>query len=449
MESLDRRDFLKKSAACTAGMMASAPAIAKNLARSSPNETINVAVAGIRSRGFIYNGGGHCVNLAKIPNVRIVAVCDVDERLFPDIAPQLEKMTGQKPRTEVDFRRLLDDKDIHAISIATPDHWHALQTVWACQAGKDVYVEKPISYTVDEGRKMVQAARKYGRIVQVGTQSRSSPVVHEAIKLIRQGVLGEIYMGKSYVYRYREDIGHKPNGPIPEGVHWDLFLGPAPYRPFNENRFHYQWHWVWDTSTTEFGNNGTHGIDRIRLAMDKRVHPEKIHCAGNLYNRRGSDQEVPNFQMATFEYGDGTILETEVRCLDTNDEGGEREGSLLYGTEGWMYLNYSHFKTYLGREGAPGPSLTLKEVQPPVDTLEKLHFGNWIDCIRSRKWQDLNADILEGHLSTAMMHLGNISYRTGRKLHFNPSSEKFVNDEDADTYLTRNYRPPYVMPDPV
>jgi len=319
MESLDRRDFLKKSAACTAGMMASAPAIAKNLARSSPNETINVAVAGIRSRGFIYNGGGHCVNLAKIPNVRIVAVCDVDERLFPDIAPQLEKMTGQKPRTEVDFRRLLDDKDIHAISIATPDHWHALQTVWACQAGKDVYVEKPISYTVDEGRKMVQAARKYGRIVQVGTQSRSSPVVHEAIKLIRQGVLGEIYMGKSYVYRYREDIGHKPNGPIPEGVHWDLFLGPAPYRPFNENRFHYQWHWVWDTSTTEFGNNGTHGIDRIRLAMNKRVHPEKIHCAGNLYNRRGSDQEVPNFQMATFEYGDGTILETEIRCLDTND----------------------------------------------------------------------------------------------------------------------------------
>jgi predicted dehydrogenase len=256
-------------------------------------------------------------------------------------------------------------------------------------------------------------------------------------------------MGKSFVYRFRENIGHKPDAPIPQGVHWDMFLGPAPYRPFNENRFHYQWHWVWDTSTTEFGNNGTHGIDRIRLVMDKRVHPQKIHCAGNLYNRRGSDQEVPNFQLATFEYGDGTILQTEVRCLDTNEEGGEREGSLLYGTEGWMYLNYSEFKSYLGRKSVPGPALTLKEVKPPVESLERLHFGNWIDCIRSRRWQDLTADILEGHMSTAMMHLGNISFRTGRKLHFNPTAEKFVGDEDADTYLIRNYRPPYVMPDEV
>ncbi|NWG14467.1 MAG: Gfo/Idh/MocA family oxidoreductase [Acidobacteria bacterium] len=449
MESLDRRDFLKKSAVTTAGVMASAPVMMSHLARSSPNETINVAVAGIRSRGFTYNGGGHCLNLSKIPNVRIVKVCDVDERLFPEVVSGLEKMTGNKVKTEVDFRRLLDDKDIDAVSISTPDHWHALQTIWACQAGKDVYVEKPVSYTVDEGRKMVQAARKYNRVVQVGTQSRSSPVVHEAVKLVRKGLLGEVYMGKAFVYRFRENIGHKPDGPIPEGVHWDLFLGPAPYRPFNENRFHYQWHWVWDTSTTVFGNNGTHGIDRIRLVMDKRVHPEKIHCAGNLYNRRGSDQEVPNFQLATFEYGDGTILETEVRCLDTNDEGGEREGSLLYGTEGWMYLNYSVFRTYLGRKSEPGPSMTLKDVKPPVEALERLHFGNWIDCIRSRRWQDLAADILEGHMSTAMMHLGNISYRTGRKLHFNPSAEKFVNDEDADTYLTRNYRPPYVVPDVV
>lgn len=446
MESSDRRDFLKKSAASTAGILVGAAKIAKGQAKNSANDTINVAVAGIRSRGFIYAGGGHCANLAKIPGVRIVKLCDVDERLFSKTVADLEQITGYKAKTEVDFRRLLDDKDIDAISIATPDHWHALQTIWACQAGKDVYIEKPISYNIDEGRKMVQAARKYNRVVQVGTQSRSSPVVHEAVKLIREGVLGEVYMGKSFVYRFRENIGHKEDSPVPDGVHWDLFLGPAPYRPFNENRFHYQWHWVWDTSTTEFGNNGTHGTDRIRLAMNKRIHPEKIHCAGNLYNRRGSDQEVPNFQVATFEYGDGTILELEVRCLDTNDEGGEREGSLIYGTEGWMYLNHGVFRTYMGRKSEPGKSMTLKEVNPPVESLEKLHFGNWIDCIRSRKWQDLAADILEGHMSTAMMHLGNIAYRTGRKLHFNPNSEKFVNDEDADSYLTRDYRPPYVIP---
>ena len=448
MKQYDRRDFIRKSAASTAGMVA-APMIAKGLVSSSPNETVNVAVAGIRSRGFEYSGGGHCVNLAKIPGVRIVKLCDIDERLFPNTVADLEKITGYRAKTEVDFRRLLDDKDIDAISIATPDHWHALQTIWACQAGKDVYVEKPISYNIVEGRKMVQAARKYNRVVQVGTQSRSSPVVQEAVKLIRKGVLGEVYMGKSFVYRYRENIGHKEDGPIPEGVHWDMFLGPAPYRPFNENRFHYQWHWVWDTSTTEFGNNGTHGIDRIRLVMDKRVHPEKIHCAGNLYNRRGSDQEVPNFQLATFEYSDGIILETEVRCLDTNPEGGEREGSLIYGTEGWMYLNHNVFRTYLGRKSEPGPSLVGKEMKPPLGQLELLHFTNWINCIRSRKWQDLNADVLEGHMSTAIMHLGNIAYRTGRALHFNPNSEKFVNDEDADSYLTRDYRPPYVLPEQV
>jgi predicted dehydrogenase len=449
MKSLDRRDFLRKSAASTAGVMAAAPMVAKGLAQNSPNSTINVAVAGIRGRGLVYGGGGHCVNLAKIPGVHIVTLCDVDERLFSKAVPDLEKITGYKVKTEVDFRRLLDDKGIDAITIATPDHWHALQTIWACQAGKDVYVEKPVSYTIDEGRKMVQAARKYNRVVQAGTQSRSSPVVNEAVKLIRQGVLGEVYMGKAFVYRYRDNIGHKEDAPIPEGVHWDRFLGPAPYRPFNENRFHYQWHWVWDTSTTEFGNNGTHGMDRIRLAMNKRVHPEKIFCAGNLYNRRGSDQEVPNFQIATFEYPDGIILELEVRCLDTNPESNEREGSLIYGTEGWMYLNHTVFRTYLGRKDTPGPALNGREMKPPIEGLEKLHFGNWIDCVRSRKWQDLNADILEGHMSTAMMHLGNIAYRTGRQLRFNPNSEKFVNDEDADSYLTRDYRPPYVLPQTV
>jgi len=449
MKPLNRRNFLRKSAASTTAAMVAAPSLAKNLATQSPNDTINVAVVGVRSRGFSYGKGGHCLNLSKIPGVRIVKLCDIDERLFAEKVSELEQMTGYRAETEVDFRRLLDDKDIDAISIATPDHWHALQTIWACQAGKDVYVEKPASYTLAEGRKMVQAARKYNRVVQIGTQSRSSPVVHEAAKLISQGVLGEVYMGKAFVYRYREDIGHKPDGPIPNGVHWDLFLGPAPYRPFNENRFHYQWHWVWDTSTTEFGNNGTHGMDRIRLVMNKQVHPERIHCSGGLYNRRGSDQEVPNFQAATFEFGDGTILELEVRCLDTNEEGGEREGSLIYGTEGWMYLNHTVFRTYLGRKSEPGPSMSGIPVDPPVETLERLHFGNWIDCVRSRRWQDLNADIQQGHMSTAMMHLGNIAYRTGRKLHFNPTSERFVNDEDADSYLTRNYRPPYVVPEKV
>ena len=448
MDLIDRRTFLK-SAAGTAGVVAGATVLKGVQKKNSPNDTVNVAVVGIRSRGSFYGGGGHCENLAKLPNVRIVKLCDVDERLFPKVLADLEKLTGYKTKTEVDFRRLLEDKDIDAVSLATPDHWHALHTVWACQAGKDVYVEKPVSYTVEEGRRMVQAARKYNRVVQVGTQSRSSKVVQEAVRLVREGVIGKVYMGRGIVYRYRESIGRIQNSPVPEGVHWDLFLGPAPSRPFNLNRFHYNWHWVWDTSTTEFGNNGTHQMDRIRWALGKLVHPKVIHCAGKLYHREDSDQEVPNFQAATFEYDDGIILELEVRCLDANSEAGFKEGSFLYGTEGWMYVTHLEFQTFLGRKAEPGPAMKGRDLKPPVTQLESIHFQNFIDCVRSRQWQNLNADILEGHLSTALMHLGNISYRTGRKLVFDSSSEKFVNDNDANSYLTRTYRKPYVLPDSV
>jgi predicted dehydrogenase len=448
MSVLDRREFLQKTTS-SAGVILGAPMIKSGMSKDKPSETIRVAVVGIRSRGAVYSGGGHLLNLAKIPNVKVSKICDIDERLFADTIKEFEKTAGYRPQTETDFRRLLDDKEIDAVSLATPDHWHALHTIWACQAGKDVYVEKPISYTIEEGRKMVEAARKYNRIVQVGTQSRSSKVVHEAVRLIQDGVIGKPYMGRGIVYRFRESIGRVKDSPIPDGVNWDVFLGPAPYRPFNENRFHYNWHWVWDTSTTEFGNNGTHAMDRIRWAMNKRVHPKIIHCMGGLYHRNDTDQEVPNVQVATFEYDDGTFFELEVRCLDSNPEANVRGGSFVYGTEGWMFIDHLEFKTYLGRNNDPGPTMTGKDLQPVVERLEPIHFGNWIDCIRSRKWQNLNADIAEGHLSTSMMHLGNISYRTGRKLHFNSAAEKFVDDEDADSYLTRQYRPPFVLPEKV
>jgi predicted dehydrogenase len=411
----------------------------------------------------MYGGGGHYVNYCKMPNVRVTTLCDVDERLFPEAVKNVEEIGGNTPKTVVDFRDLLDDKDIDVISIATPDHWHALQTVWACQAGKDVYIEKPISYNISEGRKMVEAARKYNRIVQVGTQNRSNQVAKEAVKFLHAGKLGDIYMGRAIVYGHRGNIGHVKHIPIPEGVHWDLFLGPAPYRPFSENRFHYNWHWYWDTSTSEFGNNGTHSMDLIRWGINKRDHPQKIHSTGGFYGW-DSDQEVPNIQLASYEYEDGTILELEVRSLYTNPEFGGKSGSFFYGTEGWMYLGGGEFKTFFGPKDEPGPSMSssdtnrdvLKNIAEAkseddvkVRELEYAHFSNFIDCVRSRKWQDLNADILEGHMSTAFAHLGNISYRTGRKLIFNSHSERFINDEDANSYLTRNYRHPYVMPDQV
>jgi len=457
MKTTNRREFLKKSTAALGGAMIGAPMVKSGFANNSPQDTVNIAVAGIRSRGAIYGGGGHYGNFCKIPNVRVAAVCDVDERLFPKAVSEVEELGGNKPKTYVDFRDLLEDKDIDAVSIATPDHWHALQTIWACQAGKDVYVEKPISYTIEEGRKMVQAARKYNRVVQVGTQSRSHQVAREAIQCVRDGTLGDVYMGRGIVYGHRRTIGRIQDGPIPEGVHWDLFLGPAPYRPFNENRFHYNWHWFWDTSTTEFGNNGVHAMDIVRWGMNKRTHPVKIQCTGGLYGRQDSDQEIPNLQVATFEYEDGTIMELEVRSLFTNPEFREKGGSFFYGTDGWMYRGDGGFSTFLGTKDEPGPSLTNEDLAT-VEADNKTsvimqgvepHFVNFIDSVRSRKWQDLNADILEGHLSTAMMHLGNIAYRTGRTLIFDPHSERFVDDENANSYLTRDYRYPYVLPDKV
>jgi len=447
MELINRRGFLKNSAVATAGLMVSAPVAKKGFAKNSPNDTINVAVVGIRSRGRT-----HCSKFSRIPNVNVVAICDIDKRLFRKVAAGIEDITGKTPKTVVDFRELLDDKDIDAVSIATPDHWHALQTVWACQAGKDVYVEKPLSYNIDEGRKMVQAARKYNRVVQTGTNHVGRKVVKAGIKFVREGKLGEIYMGRVIIFGGRGNIGHVKDSTIPDGVDWNLFLGPAPYRPFNENRFHYKWHWFWDYSTTEFGNNGVHYMDMVRRGLNKRVHPIKIHCTGGYYIY-DSDQEIPNIQTATYEYEDGIITQLEVRSLFTNPEAGSKGGCFLYGSDGWMHLSSNGYKTYFGPKDEPGPSMSSRdEVHQPTDPEAKgldPHFTNFIDCVRSRRWQDLNADILEGHMSTTICHLGNISYRTGRKLTFNPYSEIFIDDDDANSYLTREYRQPYAVPDEV
>jgi predicted dehydrogenase len=444
MKPEKRREFIKKSVVVSAGLAVGAPAYIEGFAQSKPSEVMNVAVAGIGSRGGFYGGSGHTANYTKIKNSRVVAICDVDENLFPKAIADIEKLVGTKPRTVVDFRDLLDDQDIDVISIATPDHWHALHTIWACQAGKDVYVEKPLAHTIEEGRKMVQAARKYNRVVQVGTQHRSNRISQKGIPLLQEGVIGDIYLGRASVYGHRPSIGRVQDSPVPEGVHWDLHRGPAPMIPFNKNHFHYKWHWYWDTATGEFGNNGVHGIDRVRLGMKKNVHPRKISCCGGFY-LWDSDQEVPNLQVATFEYEDGAILELEVRSLFTPRD---QEGLLFLGSEGYGQLRYGSFQTFLGPKREPGPSVTSENLEKTGTEEAGIdpHFVNFLDCVRSRNWQNLVADVLEGHLSTTITHLGNIAYKTGRKLVFDNETEKFVNDKEADTYLTREYRKPYVLP---
>jgi len=467
MKTVKRREFIRNSAAATAGLTIGAPSYISDYMQNKPSDTINVAVAGIRSRGGYYYGGtGHTANYTKIKNSRVVTVCDVDENLFPVEIGWIEKLGGKKPKTAIDFRELLDDKDVDAISIATPDHWHALQTIWSCQAGKDVYIEKPLAWSLGEGRKMVEAARKYNRIVQTGTNYRSNRITQKAIQMLQDGVIGDIYMGRVTIFGHRQNIGRVPDSPVPAGVNWDLHRGPAPMIPFNKNHFHYNWHWYWDTATGEFGNNGVHGIDRVRVAMKINEHPVKISCSGGFY-AYDSDQEVPNLQVGTFEYANGKIIELEVRSLYTPEE---QEGIIFLGSEGYALLGSDSFKTFMVPKSKPGQTMadektsktlgklqsqeiTIKELDPdPVrEDYEKnrieFHFVNFLDCIRSRKRENLNAEVEGGHLSTTITPLGNIAYKTGRKLIFDGKTEKFVNDKEADSYLFRQMeRKPFVLP---
>ncbi|MBN2010780.1 Gfo/Idh/MocA family oxidoreductase [candidate division KSB1 bacterium] len=463
MQDINRRSFISKSTAASAGVIVGLPIVTKSYAKSSPNDTINIAMIGTRIRWQKLFPA-----LANVPNVRIVTLCDIDQRLLPEAVSAVEALTGHKPKTETEYRKVLEDKHIDAVVISTPNHWHALQTIWACQAGKDVYVEKPVSHTIVEGRKMVEAARKYNRVVQAGTQSRSSTGMIDAIKFLHEGRLGELYMVKGLCLKPRASIGHTIDSEIPIGVNWDTFLGPAPYRPFNENRFHYKWHWFWDTGNGDLGNQGPHQTDIARWALNIRTHPIKISGVGKIYVW-DSDQETPNTQHIEFEYEDGRIIQFEVRGMASNPEAGIRIGNIYFGHKGWMGTNhtdgrtsqvhytdiklqpngFSSYKEEIGPIFSDKPRDVVDYVKPEVEEALILHFQNFIDCVRSRKWQDLNGEILDGHLSSSLCHLGNIACRLNRTLEFNPNSEKFVNDEEADSYLTKMYRAPYLLPEKV
>ena len=434
---MDRRYFLMSAAAA-------ATTTTKGLA--SPNDTIRVAIVGVRGQGR-----SHIREYSRMQNVEIAAIVDIDDSVRNQRIAEIEKMGKKKPAGFTDLRKVLEDKDIDAISIATPNHQHTLQTIWSLQAGKHVYVEKPCSHNMFESKQIVAAARKYNKLVQHGTNSRSTVALREAVQKLNDGVIGEVYMARGLCFKWRDTIGRTPEEPVPAGVDYDLWTGPAPKRPFTRNRFHYNWHWFWDYGNGDLGNQGIHEVDIARWGLGVK-YPTKISAMGGKY-MFDDDQETPNTLTATYEFevdGKKKLMVFEVRHWITNDEAGigvradgkpgNTVGNLFYGSKGYMAIDgYDQYKTFLGREQQPGPA--RKEGGS--------NWANFINALRSGSRGELNAEIEEGAISCTLVHLANISYRLGRTLYFDPETYSCKGDKEATAMFTRNYRKPFVVPEKV
>jgi predicted dehydrogenase len=453
-----RREFIKTTAIGAAGLTIGGMGLSPKSYASvqGANDRINMAVVGVRSRGRDHVNSW--CTLHENRNVRVMTVCDVDEQFFGPVAKIVQDRTGVAVKTEWDMRKVFDDKDIDAVSFGVPNHWHALSAIWACQAGKHVYAEKPTSHNVFEGRKMVEAASKYNVRVQTGCQNRSIPNVIEAIKFLHNGGIGDVFMAKGLCYKPRDSFGIAPDGTPPESLHYDMWLGPAPYRPYNEKRVHYNWHWFWATGNGDTGNQGPHQFDIARWGLNKDEHPVSVFSMGDIYgiNPAECEQETPNTQTSLFKYKDGKILEFETRGRYTNDESslGIRIGNIFYGTEGYLELDGDTWKAFRQREREPFAGSASMESKPADPTFLAApggteHFANFLDAIRSGKDESLNCHISVGHISSCLPLLANISYLLGRELPFDGEKEKFVNDKEADAMLTRVYRKPYIVPEKV
>ncbi|HRR34950.1 MAG TPA: Gfo/Idh/MocA family oxidoreductase [Kiritimatiellia bacterium] len=422
------------------------------------NNRVRVAVIGIHGMGQ-----NHIREYAALPDVDVAALCDVDANLFGPVIKKHFTDKGLKPpKTYTDLRKLYEDPEIDAVSIVTPNHWHTLAAIWAIQAGKHVSVEKPCCHNIYEGGKLVEAAKKYRVIVQDGAEQRSNPCAQSMAAFLHNGGLGEVYMAKGICYKWRNTIGRFPDETPPDGVDYDLWLGPAPRRPFNRNRFHYNWHWNWDYGNGDMGNQGVHEMDIARWGLGVKL-PTKITAVGG-HMMFDDAQETPNVLMALFEFpnpaGGGDkkkILQFEVRHWVSNGEdgmwlkgakqgndymatsAGNVTGNLFFGSKGYMVKDVNRWRTCLGEKREPGES----------GSGIGNHYQNFITAIRSGDPQTFNRSIEEGFYSCALIHLGNIAYRLGRTLTFDPDTLRFPGDEEANAMLTREYRAPFVVPDKV
>ena len=476
--TLQRRSFLKKTLAAAATITVAGTKSSGRVLGA--NEVIRLGIAGLHGRG-----GAHVAAFAGMEGVQVTYLVDPDTRTFQRRATEVQKRGGNQPRTVQDIRRALEDRNLDAISIATPNHWHSLMTIWAAQAGKHVYVEKPCSHNVKEGRIAMQMARKHNVIVQHGTQSRSSQAWANVVEVIKSGKLGRLLVSRGLVYKPRPTINTRPNTTPPKEVDFDLWLGPAPRQPFHTNLVHYNWHWFWDFGNGDIGNQGVHQMDIARWAIPGATLPRAVTTVGGRWGYTDQGQ-TPNSEMTIFDYGQ-TKLIFEVRGLPTNPYRGQTSGNTFHLEEGVIAGN-NRFYPRNSDKTAP-----LPRVETPARRQGENHFANFIAAVNSHRIQDLNADILEGHYSASLCHLANISYRLGQdgpmtprtrafgddkdasetlgrmeehlranklnlqelrlrvgpRLPFDAANENFVNNAEANRLLTRNYRDGFVVPERV
>ena len=484
--TLTRRKFIQKSAGTTAAAITGLSLWGTKQSWAGANDRVNVAVIGIRGHGF----GSHIKKYPQLKNVQLVALCDVDGNLFDERVKYLVDNGYPKPKTYKDMRKLFENKDIDAVSVATPNHWHALAGIWAVQAGKHAHLEKPFSHNIFEGQKLIEAAKKYNKIIHHGTESRSSNSCQKAIQLLNEGVIGDVYMAKGMCYKWRNSIGTYPDGPMPAGQGWkstvsgnpgqvyteeylknvdyNMWIGPAKEKPFNPNRFHYNWHWNYEYGNGDIGNQGIHEMDKARWGLGVSK-PTKVMSMGG-HMMFDDMQNTANTQIAVFEFEDEKgkgdrkkILQFEVRHWITNNEGdlaaGFKDdratgymssranviGNIYYGTEGYMVMSSGWFKTYLGKSREPGPA------EQQTNNADLDHYQTFIDAVRANDPALLaeKGNVEEGHLSCSLMHMANTSYRLGRSLDWDPKKEKYVKDDEANKMLKRKYRKPFVVPDKV
>jgi predicted dehydrogenase len=480
MSRRNRREFLEDSmvaaaAAVTAG--SGAELLAEDAQSKSPNEKLGVAVVGVKGRG-----GSHIGAFAGRKDTEILYIVDADREIGGNRATEVGKRQGGKvPEFVEDIRKALEDKRVDIVSIATPNHTHSLFAIWSIQAGKDVYVEKPVSHNVSEGRRVVQAARKYKKICQTGTQCRSNPGMINAMGFVQSGKIGELKVARGLCYKPRGSIGARGEYDVPSSVNYDIWLGPAPVAPLTRPKLHYDWHWQWPYGNGDLGNQGIHQMDLARwgLGVDQ-LSNGVVSYGGRLGYTDAGDSA--NTQVVVHDYGEKTLV-FEVRGLKTSDYKGAKVGVIFEGTDGYLFMNSYDKGAAFDSDGEK-----IAEFKGGGD-----HFGNFLKAVRSRSHEDLNADIEDGHLSSALCHMGNISYRlggqvvadkvmetldgfnsqdktagtlervlkhlkdnkvdldktkirAGAQLAFDPKSETFIDNSSADAMLTRDYRKPFVVP---